>query len=98
MLSRARLNYSKAKLSLPSQASQNHDDTLHYHTRTWSGNKSILTFSCNMASHSLALAKASLAAGMMRPDPISIPRAETARFHDSLEALLKQCSAFNVQV
>ncbi|KAL6722147.1 hypothetical protein ACLMJK_001254 [Lecanora helva] len=50
-----------------------------------------------MASHSLAIAKASLAAGMMRPDPVSISRTEIARFHESLEALLQQCSATNIQ-
>ena len=51
-----------------------------------------------MASHSLAIAKASLAAGMIRPDPTSIPKAEIAHFHILLEAVLKQCSSANIQV
>ena len=51
-----------------------------------------------MASHSLAIAKASLAAGMIRPDPTSISKAEIARFHFLLEAVLKQCSSANIQV
>ena len=52
----------------------------------------------DMASHSLAIAKASLAAGMIRPDPISIPRTEIAHFHELLEAVLRQCSSTNIQV
>jgi len=54
--------------------------------------------SFTMAFHSLAIAKASLAAGMMRPDPTSIPRTEIAHFHVLLEAVLKQCSSTNIQV
>ena len=51
-----------------------------------------------MASHSLAIAKASLAAGMIRPDPTSISKGEIAHFHTLLEAVLKQCSSANIQV
>ena len=51
-----------------------------------------------MASHTLAIAKASLAAGMIRPDPISISRNEIAHFHDLLEAALEQCSSSTIQV
>jgi len=52
----------------------------------------------NMTSHSLAIAKASLAACMIRPDPISIPKTEIAHFHTLLEATLKQCSSDKLQV
>ncbi|KAF6218933.1 hypothetical protein HO133_005476 [Letharia lupina] len=51
-----------------------------------------------MASHSLAIAKASLAAGMIRPDPTSVPKLEIARFHTLLEAVLRQCSSANIQL
>ncbi|CAF9941498.1 MAG: hypothetical protein ALECFALPRED_009165 [Alectoria fallacina] len=51
-----------------------------------------------MASHSLAIAKASLAAGMIRPDPTSISKPEIAHFHTLLEAVLKRCSSANIQL
>lgn len=61
----------------------------------------VLHFNSNpiiMASHSVAIAKASLAAGMIRPDPTSISKPEIARFHTLLEAVLEQCSSANIQV
>ena len=51
-----------------------------------------------MASHSVAIAKASLAAGMIRPDPTSISKPEIAHFHTLLEDVLEQCSSANIQV
>lgn len=51
-----------------------------------------------MASHSLAIAKAALAAALMRPDPVSIPRAEISKFYDLLQNLLSRCSPTNIQV
>ena len=51
-----------------------------------------------MSSHSLAIAKASLAAGMIRPDPTSVSKPEIARFDTLLEAVLKQCCSANIQV
>ena len=51
-----------------------------------------------MTAHSLAIAKASLAAGMMRPDPTPVTRAEVAQLHDLLEAALSQCTAASIQV
>ena len=39
-----------------------------------------------MTTHSLAIAKASLAAGMMRPDPAPVTRAEVGQLHEALEA------------
>lgn len=51
-----------------------------------------------MASHSLAIAKASLAASLMRPEPASVPKADVAHFHRLLDALLSRCTATNVQV
>ena len=51
-----------------------------------------------MVSHSLAIAKASLAAGMIRPDPTSIPKPEIARFHTLLEDVLEDCSSAKIQV
>ncbi|KAI4255519.1 MAG: hypothetical protein LQ352_002550 [Teloschistes flavicans] len=51
-----------------------------------------------MASHSLAIAKASLVASLMRPEPHSILRADIAHFQRILEALTLQCSATNIQL
>ncbi|KAI4210081.1 MAG: hypothetical protein LQ349_009500 [Xanthoria aureola] len=51
-----------------------------------------------MASHSLALAKASLAAGLMRSEPIGVSKTDIAEFHRLLDALLLQCSATNIQL
>ncbi|KAL8923065.1 MAG: hypothetical protein Q9172_003311 [Xanthocarpia lactea] len=51
-----------------------------------------------MASHSLAIAKASLAAGLMRPDPSAASKTDIVEFHRLLDALLLQCSTTNVQL
>ncbi|KAI4203547.1 MAG: hypothetical protein LQ350_001737 [Teloschistes chrysophthalmus] len=51
-----------------------------------------------MASHSLVIAKASLVASLMRPEPHSILRAEIAHFQRILEALALQCSTTNIQL
>ncbi|KAL8804193.1 MAG: hypothetical protein Q9182_002735 [Xanthomendoza sp. 2 TL-2023] len=51
-----------------------------------------------MASHSLAIAKASLAAGLMRPDPKPVAKTDIAEFHRLLDALLAQCTAANIQL
>ncbi|KAH0562798.1 hypothetical protein GP486_002570, partial [Trichoglossum hirsutum] len=50
-----------------------------------------------MASHQLAIAKASFSAGLLRPDPTSIPRDEITHFHSLLEKAISQCSPTNVQ-
>ncbi len=51
-----------------------------------------------MASHRLAIAKASLAAGLLRPDPTSLSRDDIAAFHRLLDAAILSCSPRNVQV
>jgi hypothetical protein len=51
-----------------------------------------------MAAHTLAIAKASLAAGFLRPDPISISRDDISKFHEFLDASLTRCSPANIQV
>lgn len=51
-----------------------------------------------MASHSLVIAKASLSAGLMRPDPTPVPRDQIAQFHELLDICLVQCSPTNIQV
>jgi hypothetical protein len=48
--------------------------------------------------HSLAIAKASLVASFIRPDPTPVPRHEVLRFHDALDAALAHCSPANIQV
>ncbi|KAL4952143.1 hypothetical protein BDW69DRAFT_200952 [Aspergillus filifer] len=50
-----------------------------------------------MASHQVAIAKASLAAGLLRPDPTSVPRDDINALHTSLERALAHCSASNIQ-
>ncbi|KAK5139617.1 hypothetical protein LTR04_003450 [Oleoguttula sp. CCFEE 6159] len=50
-----------------------------------------------MAAHHIAIAKASLAASLLRPDPTPVPRDEITRFHALLESALTQCSPPNVQ-
>ncbi|MCJ1434349.1 hypothetical protein MMC27_003717 [Xylographa pallens] len=45
----------------------------------------------------MAIAKASLAAGLMRPDPSSVPRDQITHFHELLEEALTQCSPTNIQ-
>ncbi|KAL8890901.1 MAG: hypothetical protein Q9215_001978 [Flavoplaca cf. flavocitrina] len=51
-----------------------------------------------MASHSLAIAKASLAAGLMRLEPGGVSKTDLAQFYRLLDALLSQCSATNIQL
>jgi hypothetical protein len=51
-----------------------------------------------MASHQLAIAKASFSAGLLRPDPTSVSRDAIADFHTLLNTLIVQCSPLNVQV
>jgi hypothetical protein len=51
-----------------------------------------------MAAHQLAIAKASLSAGLLRPDPTSVPRDDIAAFHASLDTALSRCSRTNIQV
>ncbi|KAL5338087.1 hypothetical protein BJX70DRAFT_408885 [Aspergillus crustosus] len=50
-----------------------------------------------MASHEVAIAKASLAAGLLRPDPTSVPRDEITALHTVLNQALSHCSSANIQ-
>ncbi|KAH6665654.1 hypothetical protein B0J14DRAFT_605587 [Halenospora varia] len=50
-----------------------------------------------MASHQLAIAKASFSAGLLRPDPTSLSREDIAHFHSLLNSTVNQCSPINVQ-
>ncbi|KAJ5318019.1 hypothetical protein PENANT_c004G07771 [Penicillium antarcticum] len=50
-----------------------------------------------MASHQIAIAKASFTASLLRPDPTSVHRDEIASFHTFLERALSHCSAENIQ-
>ncbi|KAI9827704.1 MAG: hypothetical protein M1819_006905 [Sarea resinae] len=50
-----------------------------------------------MASHQLAIAKASLFACLVRPDPVAVPRDDIAHFHILLDRALLQCSPTNIQ-
>ncbi|KAE8310592.1 hypothetical protein BDV41DRAFT_544872 [Aspergillus transmontanensis] len=50
-----------------------------------------------MASHQLAIAKASFSAGLLRPDPTSVPRDEITTFHTSFDRALSHCSSANIQ-
>lgn len=50
-----------------------------------------------MAAHSVAIAKASLAASLIRPEPGSLSRTDIAQFQNLLDVLLLQCSAANIQ-
>lgn len=51
-----------------------------------------------MASHQLAIAKASFSAGLLRPDPTSVSRDEITTFHSALDQALSHCSYANIQV
>jgi hypothetical protein len=52
-----------------------------------------------MASpHQLAIAKAALSAGLLRPDPSSVSRDEIEQFHALLDRAVTRCSPANVQV
>ncbi|KUJ06658.1 uncharacterized protein LY89DRAFT_632447, partial [Mollisia scopiformis] len=50
-----------------------------------------------MPSHQLAIAKASFFAGLLRPDPTSLPRDSIEHFHSLLNAVVLQCTPGNVQ-
>ncbi|PYH96117.1 hypothetical protein BO71DRAFT_397360 [Aspergillus ellipticus CBS 707.79] len=50
-----------------------------------------------MASHQLAIAKASFSAGLLRPDPTSVPRDKITAFHTSLDRALSRCTPANIQ-
>ncbi|TVY35272.1 Calcium homeostasis endoplasmic reticulum protein, partial [Lachnellula subtilissima] len=50
-----------------------------------------------MASHQLAIAKASFSAGLLRPDPTSLSREDIAHFHALLNSAVLQCTPRNVQ-
>ncbi|EEP79055.1 conserved hypothetical protein [Uncinocarpus reesii 1704] len=50
-----------------------------------------------MTSHQLAIAKASFSAGLLRPDPTSVPRDRIIEFHDALDTMLAHCSPANIQ-
>ncbi|KAG0646609.1 hypothetical protein D0Z07_7354 [Hyphodiscus hymeniophilus] len=50
-----------------------------------------------MASHQLAIAKASFSAGLLRPDPTSLTREDIARFQTLLNSAVIQCTPRNVQ-
>ncbi|PKY03870.1 hypothetical protein P168DRAFT_327900 [Aspergillus campestris IBT 28561] len=50
-----------------------------------------------MASHQLAIAKASFSAGLLRPDPTSVPRDEIFTFHTALDRALSHCTPANIQ-
>ncbi|KAL4903414.1 hypothetical protein BDW74DRAFT_40096 [Aspergillus multicolor] len=50
-----------------------------------------------MASHQVAIAKASLAAGLLRPDPTSVARDEITNLHSTLDRALSHCSPANIQ-
>jgi hypothetical protein len=53
-----------------------------------------------MVSHQLAIAKATFAASLLRPDSgfAPIPRDLVSEFHTLLDATIAQCSPANVQV
>ncbi|KAJ5831995.1 hypothetical protein N7474_000306 [Penicillium riverlandense] len=50
-----------------------------------------------MAAHQIAIAKAAFSAGLLRPDPTSVPRDDIAAFHASLDRVLSQCTPANIQ-
>ncbi|KAJ9217268.1 hypothetical protein DTO166G4_1323 [Paecilomyces variotii] len=50
-----------------------------------------------MASHQIAIAKASFSAGLLRPDPTSVPRDEITGFHSALDKALSHCFPANIQ-
>ncbi|KAJ5104661.1 hypothetical protein NUU61_002008 [Penicillium alfredii] len=50
-----------------------------------------------MASHQIAIAKASFCACLLRPDPTSVPREEISTFHSLLDRALSHCSPANLQ-
>ena len=51
-----------------------------------------------MASHSIAIGKASLSVALMRADPNAVPKTEVTKLHALLDDLLDRCSTSNIQV
>ena len=51
-----------------------------------------------MASPQLAIAKATLVAVLLRPDPAPCPRSEMDDFFGLVDATIARCSPANVQV
>lgn len=53
-----------------------------------------------MASHQLAIAKATFAASLLRPDSTfkSVARDQVSQFHTLIDAAIVQCSPANIQV
>lgn len=51
-----------------------------------------------MSAHHLTIAKASFAAGLLRPDITKVGRDDLTTFHTLLEAATTTCTASNVQV
>ncbi|KAK2853250.1 hypothetical protein FQN49_005256 [Arthroderma sp. PD_2] len=51
-----------------------------------------------MSSHRIAVAKASFSAGLLRPDPSSVPGEEISRFHNALDTMLSHCSPAHIQI
>lgn len=49
-------------------------------------------------AHRQAIARAALAASLLRPDPISTPQSEIKDFHQRLDAVLVRCTRENIQV
>lgn len=70
---------------------------LSFPARTAARTDSLATH-CSMASHQLAIAKASFSAGLLRPDPTSVTRDEITAFHSALDKALSHCSFANIQV
>ncbi|QSZ34116.1 hypothetical protein DSL72_005704 [Monilinia vaccinii-corymbosi] len=50
-----------------------------------------------MASHQLAIAKASFSASLLRQDPTPVSREDIADFHSQLNTVILHCSSINVQ-
>jgi hypothetical protein len=51
-----------------------------------------------MSAHHLTIAKASFAAGLLRPDITKVGREDLTAFHALLEAAISACTPANVQV
>ncbi|PUU83807.1 hypothetical protein B9Z19DRAFT_1172826 [Tuber borchii] len=49
-------------------------------------------------SHQVAIARTSLAAGLLRPDPTAVSRDDISSFHALLEQALSNCSPSNIQI
>ncbi|EXJ93483.1 hypothetical protein A1O1_01875 [Capronia coronata CBS 617.96] len=50
-----------------------------------------------MAAHHIAIAKASFAASLLRPDVVKVSRDDLPKFHSAFEATLVHCSRHNIQ-